>query len=96
VVLEGLAAGVPVVATRQGGPGEILTDRVDGLLYDAGDERQLAALLRELRADPQLRRSLAENGRKRVADFSPGAISAAVLRLYDRVRPIPPRKDGTS
>jgi glycosyltransferase involved in cell wall biosynthesis len=96
VVIEGLAAGVPVVATRAGGPGEILTDRVDGLLYDAGDEAALAALLRELHDDPRLRRSLADNGRKRVADFSPGAISAAVLRLYDQVRRTPPRKDGTS
>jgi glycosyltransferase involved in cell wall biosynthesis len=82
VVLEGLAAGVPVVATREGGPGEILTDHVDGLLYDAGDVPALAALLRELHESPALRTYLAANGRRRVADYSPGSIRPAVLRVY--------------
>jgi glycosyltransferase involved in cell wall biosynthesis len=82
VVLEGLAVGLPVVATREGGPGEILTDRVDGLLYDAGDVPALAARLGELADDEELRSRLAENGRKRVADFSPETVAAAVLEVY--------------
>ncbi|MBB3676993.1 glycosyltransferase family 4 protein [Modestobacter versicolor] len=82
VVLEGLAAGVPVVATREGGPGEILTDHVDGLLHDAGDVDQLAAALRELQADPALRARLTQAGLARVLDFSPQSIGAQVLAVY--------------
>jgi glycosyltransferase involved in cell wall biosynthesis len=82
VVIEGLAAGVPVVATRQGGPGEILTDHVDGLLYDAGDAGQLATALQELQADPGLRTRLVKAGLDRVTDFSPESIGAQVLAVY--------------
>jgi glycosyltransferase involved in cell wall biosynthesis len=83
VVLEGLAAGVPVVATREGGPGEIITDGVDGLLYDAGDADALAGLLRDLHHDAALRARLARGGRTRAADFAPEIVGAQVLALYD-------------
>jgi glycosyltransferase involved in cell wall biosynthesis len=96
VVLEGLAAGVPVVATREGGPGEILADGVDGLLYPAGDAAALGRLLRDLRADPALRRRLTENGRKRVADFSPTAIGASVMQLYADIGTPEHKGEGTS
>jgi glycosyltransferase involved in cell wall biosynthesis len=82
VVLEGLAAGVPVVATREGGPGEIITDRVDGLLYAAGDVAALAGLLRELAGDAGLRARLAAAGRTRVADFAPEVVAARMLAVY--------------
>ncbi|TFV88389.1 glycosyltransferase family 1 protein [Blastococcus sp. CT_GayMR20] len=83
VVLEGLAAGVPVVATREGGPGEIVTDGADGLLYDAGDADALAERLRELHSDAALRARLARGGRARAADFAPEVVGGQVLALYD-------------
>lgn len=95
VVLEGLAAGVPVVATREGGPGEILTDHVDGLLYEAGNEQALAALLRELHDSPALRTRLAENGRTTVANYSPGSIGPAVLRVYRALLRHPAQRSTT-
>jgi D-inositol-3-phosphate glycosyltransferase len=48
VVLEAMACGVPVVATRCGGPEEIITDGYDGYLVPLDDAHALAARLRAL------------------------------------------------
>jgi glycosyltransferase involved in cell wall biosynthesis len=85
VVLEGLAAGVPVIATREGGPGEILEHGRTGVLYPAGDVDALAAALRDVGADGDLRRELADRGRQRAQDFAPGRIAPAVRELYDQI-----------
>lgn len=82
VIVEGMAAGVPVVATRGGGPSEIVTDGVNGLLYTAGDVEELADILRRLQEDGDLRASLREAGLRRAADFSPEVIAPTVLALY--------------
>ena len=62
VVLEGLAAGVPVVATAAGGPAELITHDVHGILTEPGDRSELATALLQLVADPQLRTRLAGSG----------------------------------
>jgi glycosyltransferase involved in cell wall biosynthesis len=85
VILEGMAAGVPVVATKGGGPSEIVTDGVDGLLYPPGDVDELARLLRKLDGDAELRRRLAAAGRERVREFTPSIVSAKLLRVYESV-----------
>src|SRR5690625_6461473 len=45
VILEGMASGLPVVAARSGPTMEQVTDGVDGLLFDSGDEASLDAAL---------------------------------------------------
>jgi glycosyltransferase involved in cell wall biosynthesis len=93
VIVEGLAVGVPVVATRGGGPSEILTDGVDGLLYDAGDESALAQLLRRLQSDGSLRARLSAEGLRRARDFSSAAVAPLVVELYeDLVVPLRARR----
>ena len=63
VVVEGLWARCAVVAATPGGPAEVITDRVDGLLTPCDDVDALARALAELRDDPALRRRLADRGR---------------------------------
>ncbi len=53
VLLEAMAAGVPVVATAVGGIPEVIADRVNGLLAPEGDVEQLAAGIAEVLADPE-------------------------------------------
>jgi glycosyltransferase involved in cell wall biosynthesis len=65
-IVQGMAAGKPVIATRGGGASEIVRDGFDGLLVDRGDVPQLAAALHRLLADPGFAQSLAEQGRLRV------------------------------
>ena len=57
-LLEAMAAGLPVVATRVGGMPSVVTDGREGRLVPAGDPAALAAALAELR-DPDLRSHLA-------------------------------------
>jgi glycosyltransferase involved in cell wall biosynthesis len=85
VVVEGMAAGLPVVATSSGGPAEIITDGVDGLLVPPGDAAALADALRRLLGDKKLRDELGRAARKRAEDFAPDVIGAQVRGLYEEL-----------
>jgi glycosyltransferase involved in cell wall biosynthesis len=82
VVLEGMAAGLAVVATAAGGPAELITDGRNGLLYLAGDAEALARILRELDEDPARRCALGVAARARARDFLPSPIVEGLEALY--------------
>ncbi len=79
VVIEALAAGCPVVATRVGGVADVVTEGVDGFLVEAGDTAALAERLGRLAADPALRERLGAAGRASVPS------RYAVERLVDDI-----------
>jgi glycosyltransferase involved in cell wall biosynthesis len=82
-VIEAMAAGLPVVATRVGGLGEMIDDGVHGLLAPAGDPAALAACVLRLAGDPGLRAALGRAGRGRAeATFSEGRMHEQYLGLY--------------
>jgi len=85
VILEGLAAGLPVVAAAGGGPSEILTHGINGLLVESGDVSAFTAALRQLRDDSDLRARLREAGLRRAADFSPQTARDLVHDVYRQV-----------
>jgi len=62
VVVEGMLAGRPVIATRAGGVPEIVRDGETGLLVPPNDVAALAAALRTLRDDPALAAAIAARG----------------------------------
>lgn len=64
VPLEAMAAGRPVVATGRGGSGDFLRDGENALLFPAGDAYALAAALRRLCAERELRERLCRCGRE--------------------------------
>lgn len=66
-LLQAMAQGTPVVASRAGGIPEIVRDGVDGWLVDTADEDGWESALRKLAGDHTLRRALGEAGRQRVA-----------------------------
>ncbi len=68
VVLEAMAAGVPVIATAVGCVPEVVEDGVTGLIVRPGDAGGIAAALERLHADTELRARLARAGFARVAD----------------------------
>lgn len=64
-VLEAMSLGKPVVASRVGGLPEIVEDGVTGRLFEKGNVEELAAVLGELRADPQLCSRMGETAKLR-------------------------------
>lgn len=82
VVVEGMSAGLAVVAADAGGPAELVTDGVDGLLFPPGDAPALAAALRRLGADGALRRALGARARQRAAAFTPLRVAEQMTRAY--------------
>jgi glycosyltransferase involved in cell wall biosynthesis len=66
VLLESLAQGTPVVASRVGGIPEIIEDGRSGLLVPPGDVPALGEALERLWSDPALARALGESGRREV------------------------------
>ena len=68
IVLEAMAEGVPVVASRHAGIPEAVTHEETGLLVPPGDPEALAAALRRLIQDPDLRRSLGKRAREVAAE----------------------------
>lgn len=67
-MLEAMATGLPVVATRHGGIPEAVRDGIDGLLVPEGDHSSLADALSRLLGDPALYRMLAQAARARATD----------------------------
>lgn len=95
VVVEGMAAGLAVIAADAGGPSEIITTGIDGVLVAPGDAGALAATLRRVGADPDLRARLGVAATERAADFDPDRIVPLVLDEYRSVaRRRPPAPPG--
>lgn len=66
IVLEGMTSGLVVLATPKGGTKEIVTDGLDGLLFNPGDAEDLAKKIMLLYANPELRYELAKAARQTV------------------------------
>ncbi|MCW2530270.1 MAG: hypothetical protein JWM76_5130 [Pseudonocardiales bacterium] len=100
VVIEGMAAGLAVIASDGGGPREIITDGVNGLLTPMGDVEALSKALLRLHHDAKLRQQLGEGAQLRAADYSSDVIGPRLSGIYheliDRRTPINTRAGGRS
>jgi glycosyltransferase involved in cell wall biosynthesis len=84
VVLEAMAAGLPVAATAVGGINELTEPGVTALLVPQGDTGGLAGALAALVSDPERRRAMGEAGRRRAARFGVSAMIASYGELFER------------
>ena len=83
VLVEGMAAGVAVVATAVGGIPEVVVDGETGILVPQGDHTAVAAAVGELLHDPQQRLRMGAAGRTRVEEkFSLDAHVDQVKQVY--------------
>lgn len=82
VLLEAMAAGLPLVATRHAGIPDAVQHEVEGLLCESGDAPGLAAALLRLHQDPALRQHLARATQARhSADFMASRYVSAIQAL---------------
>jgi glycosyltransferase involved in cell wall biosynthesis len=85
-VLEAMAAGLPVVATRVCGTTEAVRHRLTGLLVDPSQPTALATALVEVLTKPEWAEQLGERGRVRAGRcFSAERMARQTLALYDNV-----------
>lgn len=85
-IMEAMAAGLPVVASRVGGIPELVCEGETGLLVPAGRPDALAGAMLALLADPPRLRRMGEAGRRRVVDsFNPDLFIRAHERIYDEL-----------
>lgn len=84
-LIEAMAFGNPVVASRVGGINNVVVDGETGILCDSGDEKALADAVITLIRNPRLRHAMGMAGRKRVLEkFSFEKIAEKLLADYRR------------
>ncbi|MDB5407509.1 MAG: glycosyl transferase group 1, partial [Rhodospirillales bacterium] len=83
-LLEAAASGRPIVCTDTPGCREVVQDGVNGILVPQNDARKLAEAIARLVLDGELRRSMGEEGRRRVERFfAKELIVSQTLDLYE-------------
>jgi glycosyltransferase involved in cell wall biosynthesis len=86
VILEAMAAGLPIVATCVGGVPEAVVEGKGGFLVEPGDAESLARKIAILVESGDLRRSMGEFNRARVREeFSIERMISQTRRVYDEV-----------
>ena len=101
VIVEAMACGLPVIATRSGGVPEIIRHEKEGLLVSPGNVKELTGAMKRLLKDDPLRKHLISSGHQRSAYFSLENHMAKMVKIFDetidskrppnRVKSVPPQ-----
>jgi len=83
-LLEAMASGLPVVASRVGGIVDIVTQEENGLLFDVGDIAGAAKLIRRVLENPNIAKRLGDGARRRAADLTWEKTAETLLRACER------------
>jgi glycosyltransferase involved in cell wall biosynthesis len=85
-VVEAMASGAPVVATRSGGVVETVKDRETGFIVEKNDAYRMAQALLRLLENDALRESMGKAGRERALTcFSWDKVAEDMLKRYQRL-----------
>jgi len=85
-LLEAMASGTPIVASETGGVPEVIENEVDGILFEKGNEIDLADAVVKVLSSPTLAEELAKNARKKVEErYSWTVVGEAIEEVYKDV-----------
>lgn len=86
VLVEAMAAGLPIVTTDSPGCSDLVQDEVNGLLSTPGDPRSLADAMLRVMQDDDLRSRLATEGRDMSRAFDWNDVTKSYESIYNRLR----------
>ena len=84
VLLEGMSAGRPVIASSIPGYAAVLRDGLDGLLVPPGDAGALAGALDRVLGDPETAEAMGKAGREQARRYDWPHVAAAIEKVYER------------
>jgi len=85
ILLEAMAAGVPIVASDITGYRSVVANGVEGLLAPPNDEQALASAIIDLLRDQELRAQMSAAGKCKAAQHDWDIIAQRVLAYYDQL-----------
>jgi glycosyltransferase involved in cell wall biosynthesis len=86
-ILEAMRAGLPVIATSVSGIPEEIDDGISGLLTQPRDPKSIAAALRKLIENPDLRRAMGLAARRKyLQEFTAVRMYKEIIQIYDKAR----------
>jgi glycosyltransferase involved in cell wall biosynthesis len=85
VLLDALAFGVPIAATRAGGIPEVIVDGDSGLLAERENPTALGDAISSILVDSQLRARLRANSAARAREFSVERMTDRTISVYESV-----------
>ncbi len=87
-ILEAMASGIPIVATRTGGIPYLVSDEQTALLVDLDDDKAAAARVLRLLEDPALVERLTESARQELARYGAKPVRDQWMALYRELAPV--------
>jgi glycosyltransferase involved in cell wall biosynthesis len=85
-IIEAAAAGVPAIGSRIYGISDAIAEDETGLVFDAGDVRQITRCMQTLAGDAGLRARMGNKARERAGrDFSAAVVTAALIEYYEKL-----------
>src|SRR3989338_5463172 len=84
VVLQAMACGLPIIASKVEGFQEVLEDNVNGLSAEYNNPQEFADAIEKLLKSKELREAMARNSAKKAQEFSWETIAKKYLELYEK------------
>jgi glycosyltransferase involved in cell wall biosynthesis len=85
VLPQAMAIGLPIVCTRAGGSAEAVMHDINGFLVDSGNPEEQADMVNILIHNPELRKRMGEEGRRRAYEYSATKMVRDIDLLYQRL-----------
>lgn len=85
VVMEAMATGRPVIASRIGGTVDLVSDEETGLLVPPGDASALRKAMDRMILDPDLRTRMGQAAKRRVLEFQAKSVVPRIEQVYRQI-----------